>query len=122
MPQNMHDAKIIILYKNKDARSDSNNHTTITLIGIAGKYFVHLVSREGLFAIFSKSGYPPCLFTMVKSFHTKTKATVQYDGKVSESFTIKSGEKQGCVLAPTIFGIFFSMLLKAHFVVINCRS
>ena len=107
MPQNMHDAKIIILYKNKDARSDSNNHTTITLIGIAGKYFVHLVSREGLFAIFSKSGYPPCLFTMVKSFHTKTKATVQYDGKVSDLFTIKNRLNEGCAIFHLFSGFSF---------------
>ena len=56
---------------------------------------------------------PRSLFNIVKCFHTNTKATVQYDGNVSESFTIKSGVKQGCVLAPTLFGIFFSMLLNA---------
>ena len=34
---------------------------------------------------------------------------------VSDSFEIKSGVKQGCVLAPTLFGIFFSILLKHAF-------
>ena len=28
------------------------------------------------------------------------------------SFSIKSGIKQGCVLAPTLFGTFFAVLLK----------
>ena len=51
----------------------------------------------------------------MKSFHTNTRATIQYDGSVSDSFEIKSGVKQGCVLAPTLFGIFFSMLLKRAF-------
>ena len=71
-----------------------------------------LLSRDGLFAIMSKIGCSPSLFNTVKSLHTNTKATVQHDGIVSDSFTIKSGVKQGCVLALTLFGIFFSMLLK----------
>ena len=73
------------------------------------------VSREGLFAILLKIDFPPSLFNIAQSFHTSTKATVQYDGIVSESFTMKSGVKQGCVFAPTLFGIFFSMLLKRAF-------
>ena len=34
---------------------------------------------------------------------------------MSEAFNIRSGVKQGCVLAPTLFGIFFSVLLKHAF-------
>ena len=34
---------------------------------------------------------------------------------MSELFNIKNGVKQGCVLAPTLFGIFFSLLLKHAF-------
>ena len=34
---------------------------------------------------------------------------------MSEPFNIKSGVKQGCVLAPTLFGTFFSLLLKHSF-------
>ena len=41
--------------------------------------------------------------------------TVSYDGASSEPFKILSGVKQGCVLAPTLFGIFFSMLLNLAF-------
>ena len=52
---------------------------------------------------------------MVTSFHTNMKDTVLYDGSSSEPFSINSGVKQGCVLAPTLFGIFFSMLLSHAF-------
>ena len=41
--------------------------------------------------------------------------TVQFDGTNSDPFSIKNGVKQGCVLAPTLFGIFFSLLLKYAF-------
>ena len=40
------------------------------------------------------------------------KRIVQFDGNVSDSFNICSGVKQGCVLAPTLFGIFLAMLLE----------
>ena len=51
----------------------------------------------------------------MKSFHTNTRTTIQYDGSVSDSFEIRSGVKQGSVLAPTLFGILFSMLLMRVF-------
>ena len=43
------------------------------------------------------------------------KRTVLYDGAISDPFNILSGVKQGCVLAPTLFGIFFATLLKHAF-------
>ncbi|XP_063382206.1 uncharacterized protein LOC134668695 [Cydia fagiglandana] len=43
------------------------------------------------------------------------KGTVVYDGKASQQFEMRRGVRQGCVLAPTLFGIFFSLLLKAAF-------
>ncbi|PFX13050.1 hypothetical protein AWC38_SpisGene22909 [Stylophora pistillata] len=42
-------------------------------------------------------------------------AAIQYEGSMSDAFDIKSGVKQGCVLAPTLFSIFFSLLLKHAF-------
>lgn len=74
-----------------------------------------LVSREGLLDLLLKIGCPPKLFSIIKSFHTDTKATVQFDCSTSEPFDIRSGVKQGCVLAPTLFGIFFSLLLNHAF-------
>ena len=52
---------------------------------------------------------------MITSFHEEMKGTVQYDGSSSDPFPIKSGVKQGCVLAPTLFGILFSLLLRYAF-------
>ena len=74
-----------------------------------------LVSRDGLFKILPKVGCPPKLLSLIQSFHTNMKGTVQYDGNISEPFDIQSGVKQGCVLAPTLFGIFFAVLLKHAF-------
>ena len=74
-----------------------------------------LVSRKGLFRLLEKIGCPPKLRSMVVSFHENMKGTVVYDGSTSEPFPVCSGVKQGCVLAPTLFGIFFSLLLSYAF-------
>lgn len=74
-----------------------------------------LVSRSGLFALLHKIGCPSKLLKMVESFHDNMSGTVQYDGASSDPFPIKSGVKQGCVLAPTLFVIFFSLLLRYAF-------
>ena len=74
-----------------------------------------LVSREGLFQILPKIGCPPKLRSIMEFFHKNMKGTIQFDGNLSDPFDIGSGVKQGCVLAPTLFGIFCSMLLKHAF-------
>ncbi len=52
---------------------------------------------------------------MIESFHTDTKRTVQFNGSSPEPFEIRSGVKQAWVFAPTLFGIFFGLLLKHAF-------
>ena len=74
-----------------------------------------LVSRQGLFTLLQRIGCPPKLLRMITSFHEDMKGTVQYDGSSSEPFSIKSGVKQGCILPPTLFRIFFSLLLSHTF-------
>ena len=48
---------------------------------------------------------------MIVSFHQDMCGTVQLDESCWEPFPIKNGVKQGCVLAPTLFGIFFPLFL-----------
>ena len=50
---------------------------------------------------------------MIQSFHLDMKGVVQFDGSSSDSFNIRSGVKQGCVLAPTLFGSFAVVLKHA---------
>ena len=65
--------------------------------------------------IISKLGCPPKLPSVISSFHNNMKGTVNYDGATSVPFDIHSGVKQGCVLAPTLFSIFFPMMLSYAF-------
>ena len=59
-----------------------------------------LVSRSGLFRLLQRIGCPPKLLKIITSFHEEMQGTVQFDGSSSEPFPIKSGVKQGYVLAP----------------------
>ena len=175
VPQDMRDATIVTIYKNKGDRSDCNNYRGISLLSIVGKLFARialhrlqkladriypesqcgfrskrstidmifslrqlqekcreqhqplylafidltkafdLVSRDGLFKMLPLIGCPPKLLSIIHSFHEDMRSTVQFDGATSEEFEVKSGVKQGCVLAPTLFGIFFALLLKHAF-------
>ena len=78
------------------------------------KAFDH-VSRDGLFKAPHKIGCPPRLHSLIESFHSNMKSTVQFNGNLSEPFDICSGVKQGSVLTPTLFGIFFTLLLRQAF-------
>ena len=175
VPQDMKDAKIITLYKNKGERSDCNNYRGISLLSIIGKVYArvlliclqklakhvypesqcsfqaersmvdmvfslhqlqekcreqqmplyiafidltkafNLVSRDGLYKALHKIGCPPRLHSLIDSFHSNMKGTVQFNGNLSEPFDMHSRVKQGCVLTPTLFGIFFALLLRHAF-------
>ena len=69
------------------------------------------VNREALFTILKKVGCPPILLDLTKSFHENMQGTAQVNGLISAPFPIVNDVKQGCVLAPTLFGIYFSVIL-----------
>ena len=176
IPQDMRDANIVTLYKNKGDLSDCNNYHGISLLSIVGKVFPRvtltrlqslasqvypesqcgfragrstvdmifslcqlqekcreqqqpfflpfmdltkafdLVSKSGLINILQKIGCPPKLLAIITSFHQDMQSTICFNGATSNAFPVSSGVKQGCVLAPTLFGIFFSMLLQYAYV------
>lgn len=52
---------------------------------------------------------------MITSFHDDIQGSVQYDGSSSDPFPVWSRVKQGSVLTPTLFCIFFFFLLSYAF-------
>ena len=168
-PQDLRDAIIVSLYKNKGEKSDCS----ITLLSIAGKILARLllnrlistiakenapesqygfranrgttdmvfvlrqiqekcreqnmglsaafidltiafdtVSREGLWKIPARLGCPPKLLCILRQLHEGQMGQVMHNGVLSDSFPIANSVKQGCVLAPTLFSIFFIMMLR----------
>ena len=74
-----------------------------------------LVTRSGLYEVLRKVGCPPKMLHIIRAFHDGMQCAVQFDGNLSSPFPVGSGVKQGCVLAPTLFGIFFSVVLRDAF-------
>ena len=70
------------------------------------------VSRDGLWKILSRLGSPLKFLAMIRQLHAGQRGQVKQNGTLSDSFPISNGVKQGCVLAPSLFSIFFSMMLR----------
>ena len=73
-----------------------------------------LVSKDCLFQILPKIGCPSKLRSMIGFFHTNMKGTVQFNDSSYRPFDIRSGVKQGCVLAPTLFWNLLRPALETH--------
>ena len=55
---------------------------------------------------------PPKFLSIVIQLHKDQHGQVKLNRDLSGSFLIVNGVKQGCFLAPTLFSIFLSMMLK----------
>ena len=73
------------------------------------------VHREGLWRILEKAGCPKHFVQIISSFHDGMKASVREGSDTSQPFGVTSGTKQGCIIAPILFSIFFSMMLHVAF-------
>ena len=73
------------------------------------------INRPGLWAILEKVGCPKLFVDLIRSFHDGMNVTVREGSDRSQPFEVTSGTKQGCVLAPTLFSIFFSLMLHVAF-------
>ena len=73
------------------------------------------VFREGLWCILEKAGYPQHFVGIIRFFHDNMKAKVREESEKSPPFGVTSGTKQGCIIAPTLFSIYFSMMLHVAF-------
>ena len=73
------------------------------------------VNRELLFIILRKLGFPPKFIRIMKKLYTDVHARLIVDGERTQSLEYNSGIKQGCKLAPTLFGIYAAVLLWLAF-------
>ena len=69
------------------------------------------VSHDGLWKILARLGCPPKFLTFLRQLHESQQGQVKHNGFLSGSFSISNGVKQGCILAPTLFSVFFRIML-----------
>ena len=70
------------------------------------------VNREALWTVLERIGFPPKFISMIRLFHNGMTGKVLSNRNVTEAFAISNGVKQGCVLAPVLFNIFFTCMLS----------
>ena len=71
------------------------------------------VNREALWSVLQHCYHlPPKMLNIIKSLHNNTSAAVRSYGKISDSFPVSVGVKQGCVLAPTLFNLYFDCAIR----------
>ena len=69
------------------------------------------VNREALWVILRTLGCPAKFATLIRLLHHDMTGEVLSDGESSERFVISNGVKQGCVLAPVLFNLYFTQVL-----------
>ena len=70
------------------------------------------VDRELLWKVLARIGVPETMIAVIRQFHDGMRARVRTDdGEYSEWFEVKQGLRQGCVLSPLLFNVFFAAVL-----------
>ena len=70
------------------------------------------VDRTLLWQVLTRIGVPPQMIAVIQQFHDGMRACVRPDGGVcSDWFEVEQGLRQGCVLSPLLFNIFFAAVL-----------
>ena len=65
-----------------------------------------------LWQVFTRIGVPPQMIAVIQQFHDEVRACVRPDdGVCSDWFEVEQGLRQGCVLSPLLFNIFFAAVL-----------
>ena len=101
---------VFVLRQLQEKCREQNKGLYVTFVDLTKAF--DTVSRKGLWQILERLGCPPKFLSMVMQLHEDQRGQVRNSNDLSEPFTIINGVKQGCVLAPTFFTIFFSMMLQ----------
>jgi hypothetical protein len=64
-----------------------------------------------LWMILARIGPPPLPLRLLRNIHDGSMASVRINVELSEPFALNCGLKQGSVLAPKIFNIFFAAII-----------
>ena len=89
---------------------EQNKGLYITFVDLSKAF--DTVSRKGLWLIMKRLDCPQRFLNMVIQLHEDQYGQIRLNNDLSEPFPITNGVKQGCVLVPTLFSVFFSMMLK----------
>ena len=71
------------------------------------------VDESLLWDVLARFGVPPRMLAAIRQFHDGLQACVRLDhGEWSDTFDVWQGTRQGCVLAPLLFNMFLTPVLR----------
>ena len=71
------------------------------------------VDRTFLWDVLARFGVPPRMLAVIHQFHDGMQACVRLDdGECWDKFDVGQDLRQGCVLAPLLFNMFFTAVLR----------
>ena len=70
------------------------------------------VPRDALWCLLGKLGFPAKMVNIIKQLHFGMEASVRINGVLSNPFSVSNGLKQGCVLAPFLFNLYFNKVMQ----------
>ena len=71
------------------------------------------VHRTLLWTVLARFGVPQNMISAIRQFHDGMQACVRLDDRVCPRwFAVEQGLRQGCVLAPLLFNIFFAAVIN----------
>lgn len=70
------------------------------------------VPRAALWQVLQKLGVPPTMLDVIRSLHDGMIAKVRVNGDLTDDISVTNGLRQGCTLAPTLFTLYFSVVVN----------
>ena len=70
------------------------------------------VDRTLLWQVLTRIGVSPQMIAVIQQFHDGLRACVRPNGLCLDWFEVEQGLRQGCVLSPLLFNIFFAAVLN----------
>ncbi|KAI5754528.1 hypothetical protein M8J77_009265 [Diaphorina citri] len=89
---------------------EQNSHLCIAFVDISKAF--DSVNREALFKIPEYINCPPNLLSILTLLHRSITSSVLVDGDYSEPFEVKTGVKQGFVIAPLLFLLYIQAIMN----------
>ena len=74
------------------------------------------VDRTLLWTVLARFGVPQKVISAIRQFHDGMRACVRLDDRMCSGwFAVEQGLRQGCVLAPLLFNIFFAAVINVAY-------
>ena len=71
------------------------------------------LDRESLWKLLMHYGVPPKIANLIKETYEGMKCRVIHEGQLTESFEIRTGVRQGCLLSPFLFLLAIDWIMKS---------